>query len=240
LEPTQLFGSLLSSAADTASISLQDFGPLPVDRFVFTGTGTTAATDVAAADYVVDTSHAGAANLTGVTAGTPLWIDGFVAGFGSAPPDFNAFPLGLEATAVNEEQAVPASLEVDWAAAGTTTPFSALTSGALSINLANTAYQSGVIRIGPEVITLASLPASPNVVPNLVANCVAGNTQPCIPLFSVGTTASGISSFSSFSQFVTELGSSITAAAPVTQFQASGFYNRTTNTFTANSVNIVL
>jgi hypothetical protein len=240
LESTRLFGTLLSAAADTLSVSLQDFELLPAAKFNYAGTGTTAAQDVVADDYIVNTTHAGTTNLAGVAPGTALWIDGFVTGFGAAPPDFNAFPAGLEASAVNQEASVPASLEVDWTAAGTTTPFTTVTAGGFSINLANAAFASGVIRIGPEIVTLASLPASPSVVPNLVPSCVAGNTQPCIALFSFGTAATGITSVSSFPTFVTDLAAAITTAAPVTRLQASGFYNRTTNTFTANSVNIVL
>jgi hypothetical protein len=46
--------------------------------------------------------------------------------------------------------------------------------------------------------------------------------------------------YNSFATFVTKLERAITTAQPVLQMAANGYFDRTTNTFTANSIDVVL
>ncbi len=225
VQPTQAYGQLLTGAAGTATMTLQALGGWPASVFNFAGNGTTSAQDSNAAAYRVNT---GATDLSGTAAGTSLWADGYVNGFGAAPPDFNA-------TAVTQEAAVPASLRVTWSGSGTAAPFTGLSSGGFAVDLTNTSLASAVIQIGPESIDLHSLPASPQVVPTTVATSAT-----FAPDYALGSAAAGISTFNSFASFVTALNSGLTATTAAVSLEARGLYNRSTNTFTADTVNVVL
>jgi len=225
LQSTQAWGQLQSAAAGSALLTLQTLDGWPASAFNFAGNGTSAAQDSSAAAYRINT---GATDLSGTAAGTPLWIDGLVNGYGSAPPDFNA-------GAVTQEAAEPASLRVVWTAAGTTTPFTALGSGGFSIDLANTSLASAAIRIGAESIDVRSLPASPQIVPTATAASAT-----FAPSFADGNAVSGIRAFATFSAFAADFNASIGGANAATQLEARGLYDRATNTFTADTVNVVL
>jgi hypothetical protein len=229
---THLWGSLLSSSAGALSMNLQTINNWPVSAFTFAGNGTSAATDPVATAFTVNT---GTLTNPDTTVGDPLWIDGLVAPFGSAPPAFDA-------TAIASEASVPASLQVQWTS-GTKTPFSALSATGLSIDLTNTSIASAVIRVGPESIALASLPASPQftVVPQ---TGTALNGLPVFtPRFSYGdptaVAPAGIQVFSAFGTFATDLTAALAATAAL-QLEARGTFNRATNTFSASSVDVVL
>jgi hypothetical protein len=225
LQTTRLYGSLIANTASGLSLNLLTIDNWPVSDYVFAGNGQTTAQDSSAANYQINT---GTLTLpSSAVAGSPLWIDGLTSAFGTAPPDFNA-------SAVTAEAAHPASLRASWTG-GTTAPFVGLAATGFSIDLANANLASAVIRVGPESIALSSLPASPAVVPT-----GAALTSTFSPLFAVGNTASGISVYSSFASFVTKLNSTFGAATPAMQLEARGLYDRTTNTFTATSVNVVL
>jgi hypothetical protein len=218
LAPTRVWGALLSSAAGSASIDVQAIGQLPPAVFTFTGTGKTAAQNAEPADYLLDT---GGVDLTGQTAGTHLAADGLVSPFGSAPPDFNA-------TAVTAATSLDASLDVDWVSTGTNLPFSVASSADLVINLANTALGTvHTITLGPNLTDLKSLAASPTIVAD-----AALKSQ-----FALGSAAEGTSTYATFSDFVAKIDSD--SSKPAVRFQATGRYDAATNTFTANSINLV-
>jgi hypothetical protein len=239
---THLWGSLVSSGAGTLSMNLETINNWPVSAFTFAGNGTSAATDPVAAAFTVKT---GALANPVTTVADPLWIDGLVAPFGSAPPAFDA-------TAISGEATVPASLQVHWTSAGTKTPFSTSNSAGLTINLANTSIASAVIRVGPESIALASLPASPQftVVPQAgIASSVPGVAL-FTPRFSFGDPTAvaaagcvvacpGVHVFSALGTFANDLTTALATTAAL-QMEARGTYNRATNTFSASSVDVVL
>jgi hypothetical protein len=181
-----------------------------------------------------------------VAAGDPLWIDGVVDPFGSAPPDFTAYD-------VNAEASVPASMVVRWAA-GTKAPFSVFDYSGVKINLDNAQLTSGTIRIGSESIDLKSLPASPLILPAAIPAPTPGLPAIFLPQFTIGnpftaaaTDANGttgvattaIRVFNTYSTWVYVAPSMIASYAAI-QFQASGTYDRVSNTFTASSMNVVL
>jgi hypothetical protein len=235
LQSTEVFGSLVSSATGSLVLNVQAIENWPVSVYNFAGNGVTAAQDSSAANYVVNT---GALVLPVAGAGDPLWIDGYTSPFGSAPPDFNA-------KAVNAESSVPATLVASWTGTGTAAPFSALTSTSLTIDLANAAFGSGQLRIGAETVDIKTLSASPAIVPATAVP--AANGLPLFaPVFSVGPGAiteavvANIQSFNGFAAFVTQLNTTFATPTPATQFVARGLYDRTANTFTASSIDVVL
>jgi hypothetical protein len=235
IQSTELFGSLISSGAGSLALNLQAIENWPASVYNFAGNGVTAAQDSSAANYLVNT---GALTLPVAGAGDPLWIDGFTSPFGSAPPDFIA-------EAVNAEPTVPASLVVSWTGTGTAAPFATLTSGSMTVDLANAAFASGQLRVGAESIDITTLTASPSIVP-AVAVPAANGLPLFAPVFTVGPGAiseaatASILSFNGFAAFVTQLNTTFATPTPATQFVARGFYNRTANTFTASSIDVVL
>jgi sulfur transfer complex TusBCD TusB component (DsrH family) len=231
LQSTQLSGSLVSSASRSAVLDLQTVENWPVSIYDFTGNGAAALTP---ASYMVDTGTL--ALPAGTIVGSPLQFAGFVAPFGSAPPDFNA-------TAVHGESTAPARLQVDWASAGTTTPFATLTATGLTIDLADPALTSAVIRIGSEAIDLTSLTVNPEIVPQAAPAPPAGLPATFLPLFAIGnlsaTATVSVAEFNSFSNFAAQLPKSIVAATPALHFVANGVFNRAGNVFTATSIDVV-
>jgi hypothetical protein len=236
LQSTQVFGSLISSAAGNLALNLQAIDNWPSSIYNFAGNGVSAAQDPIAANYVVNT---GALNLPAAAAGDPLWIDGLSSPFGSAPPDFNA-------TAVNAEPTFAASLVVTWSGTGTATPFSTITSSGLTIDLANAAFGSGSIRIGAESIDMKTLSVSPMIGPAAAAADPKHGLPLFAPVFSVGpgavsgTTTANIQSFNGFAAFVTQLNTTFATPTPATRFVARGLFNRAANTFTASSIDVIL
>ncbi len=246
LQPTEAYGSLVSTAAGSLEMNLANIGIYPAGAFNFAGTGTGTATDAVPASYLVDT---GALTLPAdSTVGGPVFTDGIVAPFGSAPPDFTA-------AAVPDEAELPATLLVTYQSTGTLTGFSTLTASGLTVDLSNTQLVSAQINIGAEVIDLTVLPAgTPMIVPQIVptppppikvatANITEAQLPPVfLPLFSVGSTANGISCFNTFSTFTNTLMTDFTGATPTVMvaLDARGTYNRATNTFTAAAINVVL
>jgi hypothetical protein len=232
IQSTELFGSLVSSGSGGLVLNLQTIDNWPVSAYTFTGNGAGA---VLAAAYAVNTGTL--ALPAGTVAGSPLWIDGLMTPFGSAPPDFNAFSL-------NAEVSVTATLQVDWTSAGTTAPFATLTDTGLSINLSNANYSAGVIRIGSESISLKSLAATPQIVPQSATPPSApGVPSVFVPIFAIGgltgTGSTTITVFNSFAAFAAQLPVSIVAATPALHLVATGVYNRGSNTFSASRIDVV-
>jgi hypothetical protein len=178
---TPLWGSIVSSAGDSVSLNLSTISNWPVSDFNFAGNGSSAAGPPSAAAFEVNT---GSIALPDTAVGDPLWINGIVAPFGSAPPAFTATAVNDElsvqmvggvsgsltcgqgpvvAGVVNypNQDCIPASMQVSWPSPGTTTPFNGLTTTP-TVNL--TGITSAVIRIGSESIDMTTLPASPQII----------------------------------------------------------------------------
>lgn len=118
---TTLRGSMVStnSVNGVLVMDLQTISGRQVSLFDFTGTGSNPAS------YEVDT---GSLNLSGLTAGDPVAVRGFVKPFGFAPPDF------IAQTLVDAED-VPAALFVGWVPASSNA-FSEISATGLTLNLA--------------------------------------------------------------------------------------------------------
>jgi hypothetical protein len=264
LMSTSLYGQLNSSTTDSLSMNLLAIDEVPIGQFNFTGNGSVAPNPAA---FAVDTSKAGTLPSF-PTGNSPIWIDGLVNSFGAAPPDFLAIPNLYRAptpdgstSPVKLETEVPASLQVNWSSTtGTLTPFNQITASGIQINQ-NSSPLTANIQVGAETIPLGSLPTV-TIVPNTVANCVvvsnlpAGQSQqPCQTNFAYGpivvtpsystVAISEIQQFNGFADFVAGVVPQYspptgTTALPVLQFSANGYFNRSTNTFTANSIDVVL
>jgi hypothetical protein len=261
LQTTQFWGSLVSSAPGSLVMNLSSINDFPVSDYDFTGNGATAAGNPLPSAFSVNT--AGLTLPFGTTAGDPVWVDGFLTRFGSAPPDLDANAAnnelsvqtaggqeggaastapGVETCGVASQICNPASLQVLWTSPpGTTAPFDTVSSSGFTINLAQADYLTGVIRIGPESIDLKSIPAV------MVVPTTLPVTSTFSPLYAFGnpgvtaaTVSAGIAAYSGFSQFIAALTPAISAANPVKQLEARGVYDRATNTFIATSVNFVL
>jgi hypothetical protein len=263
LTHTSLWGSLAAPVGGALALNLQTINNWPVADYNFAGNGSSAATVPVPAAFSVDT---GGLTLPTAAPGDPLWIDGRVAPFGAAPPDFIASAvyseLGVQTAGAaaggttcgqGDADCVPASIRVVWSGAGTTTPFATPASGpgpAVDLTNASTA----VIRIGPESINMLTLPVNPQIVATAAPLPVtakapgAGSVEVTLPplflpLYSFGNPLAvaplGLEVFSNFSTFSTNL-STAAASTPATQLEARGTYNRATNTFTAISIAVVL
>ena len=236
LQSTELFGTLNSTASGSLLLNLQAIENYPVSVYSFAGNGVSAAQDPVAANFAVNT---GALTLPTAAPGDPLWIDGYSAPFGTAPPDWTAF-------SVNAQPAVAATLAVVWTGTGTAAPFATLTPTGLTIDLANAAFGSGQLRIGAETIDITTLSATPNIVPAVAVPAATTGLPLFNPRFSVGpggiaeNSVNPITSYITFAAFVTQLNTTFATPTPATQFVARGTYDSASNTFTASSIDVVL
>jgi hypothetical protein len=231
LQATELWGSLVSTAAQGLVLNLQTIENWPVSDYNFTGNGAAA---VVPASFAV--SAGSVAIPTSLVAGSPVWIDGISTPFGSAPPDFDAF-------AINTELSVPAYLQADWDS-GTSAPFASATDAVLTINLANAHLSSAVIRIGSESIDLKTAgTVTPLIVPQVPPAATSGLPPVFLPRFAIGDLSAAdttsIAVYNTFATFVAKLPTAIVAATPALHFVANGVYNRGNHTFTASSIDIV-
>jgi hypothetical protein len=263
LQPSELWGSLVSSGTGTLVTDVATIDDWPTSIFHFNGNGATP--PVPSAFSVIT---AGVALPAGTALGDPVWISGYSTPFGTAPPDFRAFALNNEPSVqvagaqigggapttpgngtcgLGSQVCQPAVLQAIWSTPpGSVTPFETISGAGLALKLTDAKLSSAIIRIGPESIDLKSLPASPLIVPTPLAvtqtfaaryswgNIAASTTTSAV------TSTTGLEVSSDFSKFVEGLTGTITTSAPVMQMSATGIYNRTTNTFTATAIDVVL
>jgi hypothetical protein len=235
LQSTELFGSLTSAASGSLQMNLQTIQYYPASVYDFAGNGVSAAQDPVAASFLVNT---GALTLPTIAAGGPVWVDGYVAPFGTAPPDFIAED-------VLAAPSVPATLAVTWTGTGTTAPFATLTPTGLTIDLTNAALSGAQLRIGADIIDVTTLTATPNIVPAVAAPDPTSGLPLFSPLFSVGPGAisesatNPITSFNTIAAWETQVVTDL-PTTPATQFVARGMYDPVSNTFTASSIDVVL
>jgi hypothetical protein len=241
--PTQIFGSVVSSAAGSLAMDVSNFNQYPVSAYNFAGTGAAPATP---ANYVVNTGSLTVP--TDLTVGGPVWVDGAVAPFGAVPPDFNALD-------VVDEASEPATLAVNYQASTLNKfPFLYMAESGLAINLADNLLLSAEIHVGAEIIDMTTYPATVVIAPIAVpappppikvatTGLTSADLPPTfLPLFCLGSSASGISCYNKFSDYLFFLQQTFTAATPgsVYAVTARGTFNRATNQFTASAVDTVL
>jgi hypothetical protein len=244
LELTSLWGFPTAAASGQVTLNLQSIEGFAPSTFNFTGTGggTPASGDANPAAYVVTTGalpitqlmpppaalSAGTAAATAATSGPATRFVGLVQPFGAAPPDFNAFTL------VNYANA-DAQLAVSFGMSGSSSGFTTVSATELVLNLA--ASPSGsvhAIRIGPELIDLTTLAASPTIVPSTTG----------MGPFGIRVTQSGSADrlmvFDSYAAFEAALATALTGSTSVLKVVANGSYDATSNTFTAAGIGVLL
>jgi hypothetical protein len=266
LQSTELWGPLVTSAAGSLAMDLQTIDNYPVSLFNFAGNGSTPAHNPVPATFSVTT--AGLSLPAGTAIGDPIWVDGVSTAFGAAPPDFRAFALNNESSVqvaggqldggastapgigicgIGSQVCEPASLQIIWR--GTDAyPFETIADAGFSLKLDDPDLLTYVVRIGPESIDVKTLPSSPLIVPTPlpVTQTFAPRYAWGVPSTATVTSASTAASTtalevaSAFDVFITGILKTISTTNPALQFQATGLYDRSTNTFTATSTNFVL
>jgi hypothetical protein len=220
LAPTRVWGQLAAGGVGAGTMNLLAIGDWPINSFSFAGTGTNSAQDANPARYSLSAASIDLTALQGLS----VAADGDVTAFGAAPPDFAT-------TAVAAIKSLDSRLTVDWGPNGTVTPFNAVSSTSVSPNLSDPNLgATHEIVIGPNSTDLKSLPASTTIVPATIGR----------PTFAIGSPAAGISVFSKFSDFVTQLNSNSTASKNVIRVTATGQYDPASDTLTASSISVVL
>jgi hypothetical protein len=123
LDVTRASGIVTLLSDGSLTLNLESLGGLPTDVFDFSGTGSSTASDASPSAYVVNT---GTLTQSGLSVNSSALALGFVTGFGTAPPDFNADTL---ITAPSIE----ADLRLRFGRHGSTTVFTDLTSSSTSL-----------------------------------------------------------------------------------------------------------
>lgn len=223
LQPTPVWGTLNSAVAGSLSLNVLSLGNFEPSALNFAGTGTTAA---APASYAINTPGI---DESGTTAGTLLQAVGFVAPFGTAPPDFTA-------SAVAPGGATPQTLVVEWENGGAAQPFSSVTSSGLTVDLSNANLSPTIryIATGPTRTDITTLPASPSI-----AFASSGTLTLAFGPLAVNN-ISTIQVFNSASTFATQLTTALNGTPLVYRLVCVGQYSSATNTFTATQVAVNL
>jgi hypothetical protein len=223
LEITPAWGVVSSLAAGSATVTLQSLDGLPVSAFNFAGTGTSTATDAAAAAYVIDT---GTLSQTGLAMNAPARVMGFVTPFGKAPPNFTAQTL------VNFS-GVPQALLIDWAQKGSAMAFPGLMASSTSLQLDLTGVgKLHLIQVGPQQVDLTTLATPPAIAPDTMA---------ANEVFTIGHRGKyEAENFNTFAAFAAALVADLTPTATVVDLAATGQYDSAANTFTANRIAVLI
>jgi hypothetical protein len=220
MHPTSLYGFVKSASTGALTLQLDSIAGRRVSAFDFSGTGTSAATDADPDDYEID---AAGLDPGALSVGEPTRVIGFPTPFGLAPPDFSARTLV-------DLPRLPAMLSLTWIPGGTTAPFSSQNVSGLVLDLGNSAIgRLHVLRVGPRVMDLETMPASPTIVPP--AN---GPTAYLIVMRNESH------AFHDFADFVAELGTRLDGSTVMLTFNATGSYDGGTNTMTARSIAVIL
>jgi hypothetical protein len=220
LHPTPVYGFVKSASTGALTLQLDSIAGRKVSAFDFLGTGTSPATDADPANYEVAT---GGLDLSGLSNGEPTKLIGFPTPFGMAPPDFTA-------RSVVDFPRLPAMLSLTWIPGGTTAPFASQNPTGLVLDLANPAIgRLHVLAIGPRVLNLQTLPASPNLVPP-----ADGPTAYLIVMRDESH------AFHDFADFVAELGTRLDGSTVMLSLNATGSYDGDANVLTARSMVVIL
>jgi hypothetical protein len=220
MNPTPIYGFVKSTSSDGLTLQLDSIAGRKVSAFDFAGTGTGAAQDADPANYEVAT---GLMSLPDFSAGEPTKLIGFPAPFGMAPPDFNA------RTAVDFPR-LPAMLSLVWNPTGTTAPFSSQNPTGLVLDLGNEDIgRVHVLTVGPRILNLLTLPASPSIVP-------PDNGPTAYLIVMRGESHA----FHDFADFVAGLGTRLDGSVAMVSFTASGNYNGDTNVLSARTIVVIL
>ena len=220
MHATPIYGFVKQTSAGALTLQLESIAGRRVSAFDFAGTGAAPAQDADPANYEIAT---GALSVAELDIGEPAKLIGFPTPFGTAPPDFDG------RTMVDFPR-LPASLSISWSPVGTTAPFSSQEVTGLVLNLANPEIgRLHLLKIGPRVLDLRALPASPSIVPP-----ASGPSAYLIVLRDESH------AFHDFSDFVAELRTRLNGTTAMVSFNAAGSYDDGANVLTARSIVAIL
>jgi len=220
MNPTSLFGFVKQASTGALTLQLESIAGRRVSSFDFAGTGSSPDQDADPMNYEVATRTL---NLSGASVGEPVKLIGFPTPFGLAPPDF-------EGRTLIDFPRLPAVLSLSWGRNGTTAPFSSQEATSLVLNLEDPNIgRLHFLAVGPRVLDLLRLPASPSIVPP-----ASGASAYLIVMRDESL------SFEDFGDFVAELSARLNGTTAMIGLTATGSYNGDSNAFTARSLVVVL
>jgi hypothetical protein len=238
LKPTRGTGLYLGMPSGAMAVNLQSLGGVDAGSLLFTGTGTSSATDAIASNYLVGIPSSFSTSVLAV--GMPVEFTGFVTPFGAAPPDFMAN------TVVSYAQA-HAEFHANWTSPGTTTALTALSSTQLVIGQpALVSAMTHTIRIGDTMIDASTLSGGVTLVPaSATASSTSGTSASSSDdggedlAFAIAHQSSdSVDTFGTFADFTSALNTDLSSAS-VLGIWASGLYG-SNGTITVNRVYVVL
>jgi hypothetical protein len=223
LDDSSASGLVTAQQTGVVTLNLAYLDGRSLAGFDFTGTGTSSGADAAAGQY---SAGSGGLDLSNATVGSPLEVSGLVTPFGAAPADFNA-------TALEDSTTLQAQLVIDWGAAGTATPFMALNSADLDLDIHNAGIgQRHQIEIGAQTVDLTGLPADPLIVPDGTATTI---------VYAIGhASTSSVDNFNTFAAFVAALQSDLNGTTLAYNLTAEGHFSAADGTFTATVISVYL
>jgi hypothetical protein len=236
LDLTQVQGVLSVLGSHQLTLKLNSIDRLPPSLFNFAGTGTAAGAVSDPTKYVLATGNL---SLSPFTAGGSLLGIGFVAPFGSTPPDFNAITLANGSQSDiddnddgNDNNGRGAQMDIDWGNSGTTKPFKALDATHLDLDVSNSSIGSHHrIQTDPKDIDITALATDPSIVA-----ATSGMTQFAI----TGQHGGATDNFSSFADFEAALAKDLNGTTTALRLTADGQYDAASNTFTARRITVLL
>jgi hypothetical protein len=169
-----------------------------------------------ASNYEVDT---GALSLNSLDVGSAARVFGFVAPFGTAPPDF-------EGRTIVDFRDVPAVLSIGYGIAGTSAPFLTIdaTTGLVVDNHNSRIGVKHIIAVGPRIYDVKNLASSPRIAPDA--------SKP--GMFAIGEPRK-VEVFSTFADFIARLNSKL-LSQKVISLSATGSYDAASNVITSSRV----
>ncbi len=236
LDFTQVQGALNALGTNQITIRLNSIDRLPASLFNFAGTGSAGGAISDPTKYVLATGNL---SLTPFAVGDSLMGIGFVAPFGSTPPDFNAITLAAGSQGDiddndddDDNRGKGAQMDIDWGNSGTKAPFKTLDAAHLDLDVANSSIGSHHrIQVDPRDIDITALASDPSIVA-----ATSGMT-----LFAItGRHGRATDNFNSFADFEAALAMDLDGTTTALRLTADGQYDAASNTFTARRITIVL
>jgi hypothetical protein len=235
LQLSQVQGVLNVVGTNQITIKLNSIDRLPSSLFNFAGTGATAGAASDPTKYIVGTGNL---SLSPFAVGGSLLGIGFVAPFGSTPPDFNAITLAngsqgdIDNNDDDNDNGEGAQMDIDWGKTGTTTPFKALDAKHLDLDVSNGSIGSHHrIEVDQQDIDIKALASDPSIVA----------APSGVTLFDIAAQHGGaIENFATFADFEAALATDLNGTTTALRLTADGQYDAASNTFTARRITILL
>jgi len=235
LDFTRVQGALNVLGTKQITMRLNTIERLPASLFNFAGTGAAGGAISDPAKYVLATGNL---SLTPFAVGDSLMGIGFVAPFGSTPPDFNAITLASGSQGDiddndddDDNRGKGAQMDIDWGDSGTKAPFKAMDGSHLDLDVSNSSIGNHHrIQVDPQDIDITALASDPSIVAS------SGMT-----LFAItGRHGRATDNFNDFADFEAALAMDLDGTTTALRLTADGQYDAASNTFTARRITILL